>query len=561
MSEPRSVVIGNQNPRAYGGGYGTALPVLLVFFILFTFQGVFASQESRTDQDVIAIPGHAPGELYGLFVGIGNYKTPSIPALKFPAKDARDFASLLEAQKHLFKKTNVKLLVDEQATKAELEKYLYYDLRKAGKNDTILIFLSGHGAVDPFRPSEFFFLSHEADPQYLEVTSLNMSGLRFLKGLECPRVVLIADSCHAGGFSKEGAKAVANYNNFVRDFTASSGKVVISSSRPDQFSLEMSDLQNGVFTHFFIEALKGKGDQDSDGIVTINEAYNYVYSQTKDKTKGAQHPQFEGIVEGLFPLAAVASLDKRPPVTSGYVPRAATVLELQTDPGGVNIHIDNKMVGRTSEDGHLHIKYLPMDTPIAVTFRKDGWLEKVVGPFYFTGNQSNIKSGLIKLQAAIASLQMSTEPGEVIIKINGQAAGATDKKGSVTINDVKVAVPIQVEFEKNGFRTKTISIMVPPGSEGSVYEFGGKVVLTRETQVAKPSPTPERAREDTREPISKPAAAKPSAQDAAAEGASEAQPQTLRGSTFENIKAGGHPSAGGGWGRRGQSERDLQENR
>jgi uncharacterized membrane protein len=129
-----------------------------------------------------------------------------------------------------------------------------------------------------------------------------------------------------------------------------------------------------------------------------------------------------------------------------------------------------------------------------------------VGPFYFTGNQSNIKSGLIRLQAAIASLQLSTEPGEVTIKINGQSAGTTDKKGSLTINEVKVAVPIRVEFEKQGFRTKTISMVVPPGSEGSIYEFGGKVVLTRETQVAKPGPASEPTKEGSREAVSKPPA-------------------------------------------------------
>lgn len=499
MSEFRSMYGGNRKVCLRAGACGSALQIALVMLALFTCQSVSASQDSQTEQDVIAIPGHAPGELYALFVGIGKYKNPSVPALKFPAKDAQDFASLLQAQKHLFKNTHVKVLVDEQATKYALEKYLYYDLRKAGKNDTILIFLSGHGAIDSLRPGEFFFLSHEADPQVLEPTSLNMSGLRFLKGLDCPRVVLIADSCHAGGFSKEGAKAAVNYNNFVRDFTASSGKVVISSSRPDQFSLEMPDLKNGVFTHFFIEALKGKGDQDSDGIVTINEAYNYVYSRTKDATKGAQHPQFEGTVEGLFPLAAVASLDKRPPVSTGYVPRTATILELQTEPGGVNVYVDTRFVGRTAEDGHLHIKYLPMETAIAVTLKKDGWLEKVVGPFYFTGNQHQIKSGLIKLHAAIASLQISTEPGEVTVKVNGEAAGTTDKKGSLTISGVKVAVPLQVEFEKNGFRTKTLTMMVPPGSEGSIYEFGGKVILTRDTQVAKPTPASERTSQQTLE--------------------------------------------------------------
>jgi len=206
MAQSNSVSGGNGNPGAVGGRYLAVLSLLLVLFALFICQGVFASQENRTEQDVIAIPGHAPGELYALFVGIGKYKNSSVPALKFPAKDAQDFAGLLEGQKHLFKKTNIKVLVDEKATRSELEKYLYYQMRKAGKNDTILIFLSGHGAADPFRPDEFFFLSYEADPEFLEATSLNMSGLRFLKGLDCPRVVLIADSCHAGDSPKREPK-------------------------------------------------------------------------------------------------------------------------------------------------------------------------------------------------------------------------------------------------------------------------------------------------------------------------------------------------------------------
>jgi hypothetical protein len=250
-------------------------------------------------------------------------------------------------------------------------------------------------------------------------------------------------------------------------------------------------------------------------------------------------------------------------VSTGYVPRTATVLELQTEPGGVNVYVGNRFVGRTAEDGHLHIKYLPMETAIAVTLRKDGWLEKVVGPFYFTGNQSNIKSGLIKLQAAIASLQLSTEPGEVIIRINGQAAGATDKKGSLIVSGVKVAVPIQVEFEKHGFRTKEISMMVPPGNEGRIYEFGGKVVLTRETQVAKPSPAPERSKEDSREPVSRQPAATPSpapksGADVTSERQSEAPSKTLEGSSRDVLQSGGYWNVLPGWGSRGRTQQDLQ---
>jgi hypothetical protein len=511
--------------------------------LLLTCTSVFAAQESSQErqagEEIVALPGRTPGDLYALFVGVGKYKHAAVPSLNFPAKDAKDFAAVLETQKHLFKKINVKVLLDEQASKLELEKYLYYQLRKAGKNDTILIFLSGHGAIDPLRPGEFFFLAHEADPEFLEATCLNMSGLRFLKGLDCPRVVLIADSCHAGGFSKHGAKAAVPYNNFVRDFTASSGKVVISSSRPEEYSLEMPGIKNGVFTHFFLEALSGKGDQDSDCVVTINEAYNYVYSQTKDATKGAQHPQFEGTVEGLFPLAMVASLDKRPPISAGHVPRAATVLELQTEPGGADVFIDNRLMGRTAEDGFLHVKYLPLDTAIAVRIKKDGWLEKVVGPFYFTGAQPQVRSGLIKLQAAIASLQITTEPGEVVVKVNGQVSGTTDKKGSLTIDGLKVTVPLQVEFEAKGHKRENMTIMLPAESAGSVFKYAGKIVLSREAQLA------EGKGAASRESVEKKA---------------ESDVQEDSGSTTAPPRAPFTTGEywGPGWGRKGRDQSELQ---
>ena len=244
------------------------------------------------------------GELYALVVGVSRYKDPKIPQLKVADKDARDFADFLKTQTQLFRTLHVTLLQNEQATRSEVEKHLYYKLRKAGKDDTVVLFLSGHGADDPNTPGEFFFLTHDAEPDYLAATAVHMNRQWFLSKLDSRRVVLIADACHAGGFSTPGVKSLEPaFQNFMQQFKESEGKVFLTSSRPDESSMEKPGMTNSVFTYYLIQGLKGEADENQDGVVTLRELYDYVYKKTKDETKGYQRPQMEGRIVGAFPMA------------------------------------------------------------------------------------------------------------------------------------------------------------------------------------------------------------------------------------------------------------------
>ena len=109
----------------------------------------------KAGEGISAIPTLAGGELFALAVGVSRYADSRISTLKVAARDAQDFALFLEQQSDLFRNCRITLLTDEKATKKEVERALFYDLRKAGKDDTIFIFLSGHGAVDPKRPEQF----------------------------------------------------------------------------------------------------------------------------------------------------------------------------------------------------------------------------------------------------------------------------------------------------------------------------------------------------------------------------------------------------------------------
>lgn len=263
---------------------------------------------SRTEQGETSSLG--TGDLYALAVGVSHYKNTDVPKLKCADVDARAFAEFLKTQKKVFKNIHVTLLENEKATKVELEKYLNYELRRAGKDDTVILFFSGHGSGEPTRPGDYYFLTCDADPKYLEATAVRMSGLNFLKGIDARRVLLIADACHAGAFSTIQTKAVDKaLNVFMRQFKESSGLVCMTSSKPTEYSQEKTSLEQSVFTHYLLKGLKGEADTDRDGVVTVKEAYDYVYERTKNETSGAQHPQLETAVVGSFPISVLGTLE------------------------------------------------------------------------------------------------------------------------------------------------------------------------------------------------------------------------------------------------------------
>lgn len=264
-------------------------------------------QGTSVDQPGASAPKPA-GDLYALVVGVAKYEAPEIEQLDFAANDAKAVGKLLHKQEHLFKKKHIKVLIDEKATKRAIEKFLTRDIRNSGKDDTIILFFSGHGIYDPERTTGFYFCPYDTEFGYLAATGVKMSGLEFLKGLDTKRVLVIADACHAGGFSEWNAKSLPpNLEIFMRDFRDSTGRVIITSAGPNQQSYEMTDvhgqpLKNGVFTHYLIKGLEGRADTNRDGRVTVNEVYEYAYEMTKEATEGRQHPQVEGRHSGTFPI-------------------------------------------------------------------------------------------------------------------------------------------------------------------------------------------------------------------------------------------------------------------
>ncbi len=349
---------------------------------------VFAGQEK-------AVARAGAGDLYAVVVGVSKYRDPRVQQLKVSDKDARDFAEFLNGQKGLFRKVHIALLVNEEATRTQVERELYYKLRRAKKDDTVIVFLSGHGADDPNTPGEFFFLTYDADPDYLAASALHMNRQWFLSKLDSKRVVLIADACHAGGFATQGLKALPpSMYKFAQLIRESEGRVFISSSRPDEYSRERPATGNSLFTYHMLQGLRGEADANKDEIITLSEMYEYVYDKVKEASNGYQSPQWDGSkVTGAFPMA-LASLQPipapitQPPSTPRPVARGEQPSAFSADIAGFSEKARDTL--RKAEKGDLDA-------------------QEQLGDFYYYGREGVPKD----FKAALKWFEKAAEKGRV----------------------------------------------------------------------------------------------------------------------------------------------------
>ncbi|MBI4539228.1 MAG: caspase family protein [Gemmatimonadetes bacterium] len=251
---------------------------------------------------------------WAVVIGIGQYQSPEIPDLQYAGEDARAVHEFLtSATAGPFEKDHILFLQDERATAAAMREALFVFLQKADWDDLVVIYFAGHGAPDPNRPDNLYLLPYDTDLKAMAATAFPMWDVKtaLRRQIAAERVVVIADACHSAGTQKEvteGAE-LGRSNPIASGFAelfAPSRRLSITAADVNEFSLEDARWGgHGVFTYFLLEALKGAGDGNSDGIITFTEAYDYLTSKVPDATNGRQNPQRAGF--GDVPLAVVES--------------------------------------------------------------------------------------------------------------------------------------------------------------------------------------------------------------------------------------------------------------
>lgn len=126
---------------------------------------------------------------------------------------------------------------------------------------------------------------------------------QLLESVPIATKIAVLDACFAGEFLRRGIEPAPSFHIPKVQFDVPSGSVFLSATSADNFAYESDDLGGGIFTHHLVKGLYGEADGNVDGLITIDEAYQYVYRETKIQNISLpqhrnQDPEFASQLQG-----------------------------------------------------------------------------------------------------------------------------------------------------------------------------------------------------------------------------------------------------------------------
>lgn len=213
-------------------------------------------------------------DIYLLSVGISDYSG-SDNDLRLASKDAGTVSNLYRKNRN----ANVVTLLDSKATCKTIEQNMDKLFSKAGKDDIIVLFFSGHGTPNGLVAYDGVFTYDRIRKQ--------------LSKSRCTNKMVFADACFSGKLRAGGGKASGSKAKNVMFFL---------SSRSGETSMEIATMKNGLFTAFLERGLRGGADSDRNRIITAKELFNFVSKGVKEGSRDRQHPVMWGNFRDNMPV-------------------------------------------------------------------------------------------------------------------------------------------------------------------------------------------------------------------------------------------------------------------
>ncbi|GEM_PF-2061880 len=226
------------------------------------------------------------GDLYLLSIGINQY--PLLErSLQYAAADAQEFHQMIRNNTGTsFNQVHEWLLTDnlgEQPTRHRIMNALKA-LKKSKPNDTVIVFLAGHGA---YQGKDYYFLSRDSEQEdsnsLAAETAVNWQDIQIALGTARGQRILVVDTCHAQrAFNPRLVKDA--FDEKIAVFTATDDDYVV---------VEQPELKHGVLTYSLLQGLRGKADsvRHPNQEITLAELKSYVDEEVPFLSHQRQRPQ------------------------------------------------------------------------------------------------------------------------------------------------------------------------------------------------------------------------------------------------------------------------------
>jgi len=220
----------------------------------------------------LACAFYAQAKTYVVCVGISKYKS-NQPTLYKSDTDALTI-------QNIFAKAGAKTssLTNYGATSQNIRNEMRVMFSQAGKDDTVILFFSGHG----YRGG---FCSTDGLISYQTIYEI-------MKQSKASKKMIFADACFAGKMRKTQKES----SQYSRESV-----MLFLSSRSTEVSYE-SRYKNSWFTVYLERALRGGADNNRDKTVSAKELFDFVAKGVAQSTNGKQHPVMWGKFDDNMPI-------------------------------------------------------------------------------------------------------------------------------------------------------------------------------------------------------------------------------------------------------------------
>jgi hypothetical protein len=255
---------------------------------------------------------------YYIGIAVAHYRDTAMN-LKYTVKDVTDIAARFRDKDSAVR---TYLLTDEKVVKSNLDS-IKRILTSTTVNDKVIISFSGHGLLDT--AYNFFFAGWDmdfADPAAHGISFSDINNL--LDGIPARQKLVLIDACHSGEVDRDvisfagtvsDTQFVKSYGRssivikkknklqntvklmeqYFTDVSKNNGANIISAAAGEEYALESSEWNNGVFSYSFMKGFFEKGaDKNYDG-VSQSEIRKYMQQLVLKLTKGKQQPTSRSI--------------------------------------------------------------------------------------------------------------------------------------------------------------------------------------------------------------------------------------------------------------------------
>jgi uncharacterized caspase-like protein len=254
---------------------------------------------------------------YALIVGIEQYMTTGLTAVRFAEADAKAVAEALEGLG--FQVDCV--LLSHHATKNMVEHRISELLESLTKNDRFLFYYAGHGFAEV---GNTVLSCSDSILKKIGDTGIRMSWLlERVDASECERAMFFLDACHSGATNLKSERSVLDTmsgDEIKNYFAKAEHKVCFAACKFNQTSLSSGKLKHGIWTYYVLKALRGevKAALHAGRFLTAMKLQDYLQTEVPLAAKVArtdshkQTPIIYGSQTGEFHIADLKELfDKK----------------------------------------------------------------------------------------------------------------------------------------------------------------------------------------------------------------------------------------------------------